>query len=119
MTGRRWLPPILWAALVLAVSSIPASGLPSVGTGDKLPHLGLYAVLGWLTARALDRPVPRWPALALAALAIALFGAIDEWHQRFIPGRHPEGADWIADLIGASLGLLGFRVAAARRELAR
>lgn len=66
---------------------------------DKLQHAGAYFVLAFLVARApLRAPGPRLVAMML--LAIALFAAVDEWHQRFIPGRVPDPLDWVADMAG-------------------
>ena len=66
-------------------------------------HFSLYAGLGWLVVSAL-RTRRRRP-LASALLAIALFAGFDEWHQRFF-GRDPGLPDWIADVIGASAGVM-------------
>ncbi len=43
--------------------------------------------------------------LALAAIALAsLYGASDEFHQLFVPGRMCDPADWLTDTCGAALG---------------
>jgi VanZ family protein len=43
------------------------------------------------------------------AVAIAVaFGAADEWHQGFIPGRSTDPADWRADSVGAAGGAIIF-----------
>lgn len=76
-----------------------------VAGADKLVHFSLYAVLGALVARALAAPRAR-RGLVLAAAQLMLFGALDEWHQQFVPGRSAELADWVADLLGALVGLL-------------
>ncbi len=106
MSAQRWLPPILWAALILILTSIPGSHLPviSIRNLDKLVHLTIYGVFGWLTTRAwLDGP--RAAAVALVIiLGISLFGALDEWHQQFIPQRSIELLDWAADTTGAAIG---------------
>jgi VanZ family protein len=34
----------------------------------------------------------------------SLYGASDEWHQSFVPGRMVEVADWLADSIGGVIG---------------
>jgi VanZ family protein len=47
---------------------------------------------------------PLTRAILLVVLGIALFGALDEWHQQFIPGRSMELFDWMADLTGATIG---------------
>jgi VanZ family protein len=66
---------------------------------DKLQHAGAYFVLAFLVARA-PRHAPGLKAVAVMLLSIAAFGAIDEWHQRFIPGRVPYPLDWVADMAG-------------------
>lgn len=72
---------------------------------DKVAHLGLYGVLGFLVARALL--LPRRRVVMVAALAwITVFAMLDEVHQHWIPGRDASIADWAADILGATLGLL-------------
>ena len=104
MSARRWLPPALWAALILVLTSIPSppespGGLPHL---DKVVHVLLYAGQGWLVARALRSRRPRTLAIALGI--IAAFAAFDEWHQSFLT-RQPDVLDWIADTVGASIGV--------------
>ena len=105
MTSRRWLPPVLWAALILVLTSIPAPPSPPGGLPhlDKLVHLMLYAGLGWFTGRALRTRRPL--SLAMAFVAIGVFAAFDEWHQALF-SRTPDIVDWVADMIGASFALL-------------
>lgn len=85
-----------------------AAWLPDWLPPDKLIHAGLYAALAglWLWARP-GRP---WQALLLASL----YGAVDEWHQSWVPGRSSDSWDWLADTAGAGL-LAG--LAAARQRL--
>ena len=37
---------------------------------------------------------------------VALYGAADEIHQRFVPNRSCDVLDWLADTLGASLVFL-------------
>jgi VanZ family protein len=104
VSARRWLPPALWAALILVLTSIPAppdapGGIPHL---DKAVHFLLYASQGWLVSRALR--TRRSPLLVAALFGIAAFAALDEWHQQFF-ARDPEILDLIADTIGASVGI--------------
>lgn len=105
MNVRRWLPPATWAALILVLTSIPAPSGPPGGIPhlDKLVHFALYAGQGWLVTRALRSRRPL--TLTSALVAIAAFAALDEWHQQFV-ARTPAALDWIADVIGASAGIL-------------
>jgi len=74
----------------------------------------MYAVLAWLSARAL---APSSLRAMLGVLAVvSLFGAADEWHQRYIPGRSSDSFDWVADTVGAAVGVLAFQLARRRRE---
>ena len=84
---RRWWPPALWAAALLTATSWPNPHVPEVRAGDKVVHALLYGGLAWLVARAEPRLVRRAAPLALLLAALAAFGAFDEWHQQFIPGR--------------------------------
>ena len=105
MSARRWLPPVMWAALILVLTSVPSPPSPPGGIPhlDKVVHFVLYAGQGWLVTRALRPRRPTTVAIALAS--VALFAAADEWHQRFF-ARDPAVLDWVADVIGASAGTL-------------
>ncbi len=97
-----WVPVLVWAAVIFAISSIPhlSTGL---GTWDTIlrkgAHITEYAVLGGLLYRALYRE-----ALALAA-GIA-YAATDELHQHFIRGRHASPVDVAIDAVGVAVGML-------------
>jgi VanZ family protein len=108
---RRWVPPLLWAVFILVLTSIPGSAVPDVGDvpsgTDKLVHGTIYGILGFLTARALREPGARrpWRHYLLALLGIAVLALLDEWHQTFIPGRDMDLFDWVADVVGATIGM--------------
>ena len=100
-------------ALIFYLSSLsePLESLPDIDWGpiDKVYHLAEYAVLGSLLARALAHTSPQlFPASTwIIALSIAaVYGASDEWHQSFVPGRYPTVADWIVDCVGSAIGVL-------------
>jgi len=104
-TFTHWLPVVLWAGVIFALSSIPHLGT-DLGTWDlvlrKCAHVTEYAVLAFLLARALDREAP---ALALAVL----YAASDEFHQSFVRGRHASPVDVAIDTVGVLIGLLARR----------
>lgn len=102
----RWTPPILWLAIILVGTSWPsinvgASDLPL----DKIAHFTAYTILAALSLRATLTPRD-FSTVLLVVLSVALLGAVDEWHQSFIPGRSMEFLDWIADSVGALSGAL-------------
>ncbi len=101
-----WGPAVFWAAVLFFLSSLPdlpGGGLTDwVPAGDKLGHFVLYGVLGALLARG--RGVGEGIPHAALILAGALYGASDEWHQSFVPGRQVSVLDWVADLCGVAAG---------------
>ncbi len=76
----------------------------------KTAHVLFYAVLAWLWWRVLapDRR-PGWPVLLSALILSTLYGASDEFHQSFVPGRHPLLSDILIDASGALLMILLLR----------
>jgi VanZ family protein len=92
-----WLPAAAWAAAIYGLSAQPRVPAPDIANFDKVAHFGAYALLGWLLAFATDRS--RLPVLAAAAIGV-LYGASDEIHQMFVPGRSPDVLDWAADAAG-------------------
>lgn len=99
---RKWGPALLWAAIIFALSSRPTLPVSLSHGSDKLAHYLAYAVLGGLAARAV--PAGRRFALIAILLGVA-YGASDELHQHFVPGRSVEFADWIADSLGVLAGV--------------
>jgi VanZ family protein len=104
---RAGWPALAWAAVIFVASHqsrpIPVA-LPFEHV-DKVVHAGIYALLAALTARALrGAGAGRARALGLAVLLASAYGASDEWHQSFVPGRDSDPLDWGADTAGALLG---------------
>lgn len=86
-----------------------ASAQPRLPLQDDVPdyvsHAIAYLVLAVLWCWALARAGAPTPRIALAAVvASGLYGATDEWHQSFVPGRHSEVRDVRNDTIGAAAG---------------
>jgi VanZ family protein len=98
----RWLAPLCVVVGILVITSLPhPPAMP--GQSDKLVHGGAYALLGASVAWA---ALPQsFKTVAVLAMLVSLFGAVDEWHQQFIPNRSMDTRDWLADTIGGSLGL--------------
>lgn len=100
-----WLPVVLWAAVIFALSAVPSlsSGL---GGWDyvlrKGAHITEYAVLAYLLARAFGREAP-------AFVAGVLYAVSDEVHQSFVRGRHASPIDVAIDSVGLLVGLVLWR----------
>ena len=65
--------------------------------------MGLYTVLGVALAYARLRGTRAIPHVMMIVIG-ASYGASDEWHQHFVPGRSPSRGDWAADVTGVVLG---------------
>ena len=109
------LPWQLLAATIFTLSSIPGEDLPDIGirAADKLAHFVIFGVLAVFLYRSFSRsarPDLRKFAASMGILITILYGVLDELHQFFIPGRTPSILDWIADLTGAVLFVLIYRI---------
>jgi VanZ family protein len=109
-----WAVVLAYASLIFYLSSLshPAPWLTR-HVWDKALHTTEYAGLGFLLALALAETARLRPlALLFAAAGLAtLYGATDEFHQHFVPGRTADWHDLLADCIGGTTGaLLGISV---------
>lgn len=123
-TLPRWLvafgPALAYMLLIFVLSSFPIQlDLERVPFRDKGVHFVEYGTLGALLAHALRATYPRSHSLwiwLLAAVATVLWGALDEIHQAFVPGRNSDVADLVADTIGAVVGAAVFLAVHKRRS---
>ncbi len=111
---RYHLPLIVYAAAIFVLSSIAEIQVPNVGFewSDKIAHLVEFFVFGWLAVRAFAEPPIslRGKMICMAAILLGvLYGASDEFHQSFVPGRSADPWDWLADSVGTTLGALAHR----------
>ena len=102
-----WGPLVLWAALMLAVSSIPNLRPPAFLEGcDPFFHLAEFAVFGLLFYRSLRlQGLGNGRSWLLVLAASAAMAAVNEIHKLLVPGRHTSVIDFITDLFGALAGL--------------
>jgi VanZ family protein len=102
----RWLAVVAWMGLIFFLSAQSSFPHPDNAWIDELissaAHMGLYGVLAMLVAWASGRH-PRSYVLAFSLAAI--YALSDEYHQSFVPGRHPDPWDLLCDATGALLGL--------------
>jgi len=104
----RWLMLIAFGGLIFVLSSrpLPAEYVPPIPHFDKLAHCVAYGLLAMLCFRAFwlktGRSAPIWVLLLGASVATA-YGALEEFHQIFVPTREFSWLDMIADGVGAAL----------------
>jgi len=117
----RWLwgPVVLQMAIIFAASSIPNLGPLPGGISDTSGHSIGYALLAGLLLRALAcgrLGGVTWRRACAAIILATVYGALDEFHQSFVPGRYADRHDILADCTGAALGVAaGWLAGAARR----
>lgn len=103
----RWLPVAAWMALIFALSAqsrVPQLDQPLLDVLVKKGwHFTEYAILATLLWRALAWRARAW----MRAWPIAaLYAMTDEFHQRFVSGRHSMFTDVLIDSAGAATALL-------------
>ena len=104
----------LW---ILSDGPLPAPSQPRLPGVDKILHFGYFLGGAGLLSAALylqsrnRRTEISWGRLLMTVvILLAAIGALDEWHQSWIPGRSGNDlGDWLADVTGALAGSLLFR----------
>ena len=117
-TAPKWLRVLawwgvgIWAATITVLSSMTPPQLRELAPfelWDKAEHfiafgagaVNLALALCWSKTWSWKRVV------IFTAIALSIFGAVDEFHQRFTPNRSgSDPYDWTADTLGALTGAL-------------
>ena len=110
---KQRIPDIVWV-LCLMVGITMASGTSQLATPDielfiskdKLVHFLVFGLLATSIIRMPKVQNMGWKGAVTTVCAVSLFGAADELHQSFTPGRMVEIADWVADTLGALLAVV-------------
>ncbi|MFN8062675.1 MAG: VanZ family protein [Vicinamibacterales bacterium] len=100
-----WGPPLLYMAMIFGLSTQSQLPSPPGRLTDKHVHFLVFGGLSALLLRALARGEWRRVTVATVVGAIvltAVYGASDELHQSFVPGRDASVLDAVADALGAS-----------------
>jgi VanZ family protein len=101
-----WLPVIVWAGVIFAFSSQPTGQVSHVDWQDfvvkKTAHLVVYGIFTILLFRAFRLyKINIGNSVVLAVLISTIYGASDEFHQSFTPGREPRFRDVAIDAVGS------------------
>lgn len=104
-----WIFPVFWMGLIFYISHqprirIPGPGFPGI---DKVIHFFVYFILSVLWQCSLQSNSHK--TCCWVWIMGTLYGISDEIHQSFIPGRHYEIADMVADSFGAFCGAFLFQ----------
>lgn len=104
-------PAILFAILIISVSSIPNLSVRKLRflAFDKVVHFLEYAFFALLVFRSISNISPKVSlnqAVTFSAVGVIFFSLADEFYQRYIPGRHFDYYDILTDVLGALLVLL-------------
>ncbi len=105
-----WILPLAVAAAIVWLSHQPQlpMGICLPPPWDKLAHFTAFAALAAsleITLRRTRHDLPLYRRHLLVFALVIFFGATDEWHQRFVPGRDCDFFDWVADALGGAFGL--------------
>lgn len=103
------MPPVVWACIILIGSSVAIPQEPEqndwftfFGHIDKFGHFSEYLIFGLLLGIAHLKMNVELKKNTVKILGIIFFfAALDEFHQKFIPGRSAELYDFAADFSAA------------------
>lgn len=102
-----WIPAIAWMAVIYYLSGRTGNQLgslfPFIANFDA-GHFIAYFILAVSYYRALRKTGRPRPYL-FSFLLCLVYGATDEIHQYYVPGRFPDINDLLRDLAGAGLAL--------------
>ena len=121
-----WMPALVWAVAISAVSHIPAPEIQKAVAAvpialDIAYHVIVFGVMGavgyWAASRHLGQR-SKWSYRAGLGFAIG-YGAVDEVHQTFVSGRSSAAEDVGYDALGATVAIVAIftvRFVSARSE---
>lgn len=101
---------ILAVILILVLILMPASDIPSVGIPgiDKLVHCGMFGFLTLCYYGEYYYKHKNKPRALYAMGSVAMYAALTELMQLYVPGRACDFIDWLADCTGIILAVICF-----------
>ena len=115
---RNWVAVLLLCVLIFLPSLVHLP-MPRGPFNDKVAHLLVYAVAGFLVlrgARSLPLGQSRAAAVCFAFLVAVLIGMADEVHQLFVPRRSMDRMDFLCDIVGVICGIGLYLIVWVREE---
>ena len=118
MRFSRLLPAVLMMIIIFLLSAVPSKEMPNFGLWDlivkKGGHMTGYAILTLAYWFAFGWNKKYWWLMLLLTF---FYACSDEFHQSFIPGRHPSSLDVGIDMVGAILGMTVMIFVRKKREI--
>lgn len=109
-----YIPLIIYWIILFTATTLPGPQLPDIHLSDKIEHFGAFFVLAVLLNLALIYQRKSYLLYNYATLVTIIicfsYGAVDELHQMFIPGRSADIRDWLADSTGVLVGVFLLKI---------
>lgn len=121
---KKWFyftPALFYCGLIFFLSGRNLKLKLGILFWDKGAHWLEFMVLGFLLALGFFYNLPERPFLRayLTAMTGFFIGAVDELRQSLVPGRQCDWKDWLADIIGVTVGLAIFWLLYLKKEQSR
>ena len=103
-----WL--LMFTGTHLAASTLEVADSLAPKVSDKVKHFAAFFLLGTLLCYVTnsDRWLRRFFSIGLVGM---LYAGIDEYTQRFVPGRYPDFYDFVADSLGLWTAIIAYMLA--------
>jgi len=105
-----YLPLAVYWLILFILTSLPSKNLPNTKINDKIEHSVAFCLLAVFLSLTFQfqQKIKFLSAKALTSTVflIAVYGMLDELHQRYVPGRYCDFYDWVADVAGGLAGVL-------------
>lgn len=102
----RWIATIAYAAFIFYLSIRPSYQPPLFPYSDKVIHAGIYGVLAYLVFWSLHgaRGLPGSGLGMISVVMAAIYGALIEIFQMYVPTRSADIFDALFNAAGAIIG---------------
>jgi len=116
MRIRPFIPALIWLIIIIVLSGYPGKNLPKAPFDefDKLVHLIIYAILSFLSIMGFSKQSKSFLLSKnlqyFSSILFSVFagGLIELLQQYVFINRYGDWLDFIANSIGAVIGVFGF-----------